>query len=257
MHPEADALLDAIFDNPDDDTPRLVYADWLQENGQEDYAQFIRLSVQAENGSKLPAERKRLGSERKALWKRMVAVRHDAVRHTPIALHNYERGLCNAVTIHGDTFLRTVESWWPAITPRELTVYGMRGFGTRSIEAEIVAAVGRHLPWLRVLHCLNRQDRHVHDIYGYFVTPLGGSVFAALAAPGLLPRLRSLKVSITSADIPALCAFAESELVARLETFHAEVHLPETDNYEDIIAERKQRPDAIRLALVAFLAGRR
>ncbi|MBA4188419.1 MAG: hypothetical protein C0467_10480 [Planctomycetaceae bacterium] len=40
---EADALLDAIFDNPDDDTPRLVYADWLQEHDQENYAQFIRL----------------------------------------------------------------------------------------------------------------------------------------------------------------------------------------------------------------------
>lgn len=40
---EADALLDAIFDHPDEDTPRLVYADWLQENGQQNYAEFIRL----------------------------------------------------------------------------------------------------------------------------------------------------------------------------------------------------------------------
>ena len=45
MHPEADALLDAIFDAPDDDTPRLVYADWLQEHGHEDYAQFIQLRL--------------------------------------------------------------------------------------------------------------------------------------------------------------------------------------------------------------------
>ncbi len=43
MHPEADALLDAIFDNPDDDTPRLVYADWLQDHNQTNYAEFIRL----------------------------------------------------------------------------------------------------------------------------------------------------------------------------------------------------------------------
>ena len=60
MHPEADALLNAIFDNPDDDTPRLVYADWLQEHDFEDYAQFIRLSIKADGGSKPPAERKRL-----------------------------------------------------------------------------------------------------------------------------------------------------------------------------------------------------
>ena len=28
MHPEADALLDAIFAEPGDDTPRLVYANF-------------------------------------------------------------------------------------------------------------------------------------------------------------------------------------------------------------------------------------
>src|SRR5438094_4748150 len=44
---DADALLDAIFDNPDDDTPRLVYADWLQEHGQANYAEFIRLQCAA------------------------------------------------------------------------------------------------------------------------------------------------------------------------------------------------------------------
>ncbi len=37
-----EAFLRAIFDAPDDDTPRLVYADFLQENGEEERAQFIR-----------------------------------------------------------------------------------------------------------------------------------------------------------------------------------------------------------------------
>jgi uncharacterized protein (TIGR02996 family) len=37
-----EAFLRAIFDAPDDDTPRLVYADFLQENGDEERAQFIR-----------------------------------------------------------------------------------------------------------------------------------------------------------------------------------------------------------------------
>src|SRR5690242_18641709 len=40
---DGDALLAAILANPDDDTPRLVYADWLQENGDQDRAEFIRL----------------------------------------------------------------------------------------------------------------------------------------------------------------------------------------------------------------------
>src|SRR5947208_2588940 len=40
------ALLAAIRANPDEDTPRLVYADWLDENEQAPRAEFIRLQIQ-------------------------------------------------------------------------------------------------------------------------------------------------------------------------------------------------------------------
>jgi uncharacterized protein (TIGR02996 family) len=39
-HPE---LLQAIVESPDDDDVRLVYADWLDENGEPERAEFIRL----------------------------------------------------------------------------------------------------------------------------------------------------------------------------------------------------------------------
>jgi uncharacterized protein (TIGR02996 family) len=38
-----EAFLRAIFDSPEDDTPRLVYADFLQENGEEERAELIRV----------------------------------------------------------------------------------------------------------------------------------------------------------------------------------------------------------------------
>lgn len=41
------ALLSAIRNSPDDDTPRLVYADWLEEHGQPDRAEFIRVECEA------------------------------------------------------------------------------------------------------------------------------------------------------------------------------------------------------------------
>ncbi|MBA4064467.1 MAG: hypothetical protein C0501_12285 [Isosphaera sp.] len=41
-----EAFLRAIFDAPDDDTPRLVYADFLEENGEADRAEFIRVSCE-------------------------------------------------------------------------------------------------------------------------------------------------------------------------------------------------------------------
>jgi len=41
-----DAFLADILAHPDDDTPRLVYADWLDDNGDPDRAEFIRVSIE-------------------------------------------------------------------------------------------------------------------------------------------------------------------------------------------------------------------
>lgn len=40
-----DILMAAILATPEDDAPRLAYADWLDENGQEERAAFIRVQV--------------------------------------------------------------------------------------------------------------------------------------------------------------------------------------------------------------------
>jgi uncharacterized protein (TIGR02996 family) len=46
LHTPTDvAFLRTILDAPDDDAPRLVYADWLDEQGEADRAEFIRLQV--------------------------------------------------------------------------------------------------------------------------------------------------------------------------------------------------------------------
>ncbi len=38
-----------ILDNPNDDAPRLIYADWLEENGDTDRAEFIRVQIALED----------------------------------------------------------------------------------------------------------------------------------------------------------------------------------------------------------------
>jgi uncharacterized protein (TIGR02996 family) len=40
---DRDALYRAILAHPEDDTPRLVYADWLEENGRSEEAEIIRV----------------------------------------------------------------------------------------------------------------------------------------------------------------------------------------------------------------------
>ncbi|MCU0706293.1 MAG: TIGR02996 domain-containing protein [Fimbriiglobus sp.] len=47
----ADALLAAVCAAPDDDLPRLVYADWCEENADPERAEFIRLQVGQANGA--------------------------------------------------------------------------------------------------------------------------------------------------------------------------------------------------------------
>lgn len=47
-------LLQAIYDDPDDDAVRLVYADFLEENGEAHRAEFIRLQIDRANQQKEP-----------------------------------------------------------------------------------------------------------------------------------------------------------------------------------------------------------
>lgn len=46
MPPGHEPFLRAICDNPEDDTVRLAYADWLDENGDPERAALIRVSVE-------------------------------------------------------------------------------------------------------------------------------------------------------------------------------------------------------------------
>lgn len=69
---DADALLDAIFADPDADTPRLVYADWLEEHGQPNCAGFIRLQVEAARHPPWSAEANRLWEGIGRTWSRLL-----------------------------------------------------------------------------------------------------------------------------------------------------------------------------------------
>ena len=49
---DRDAFLAAIIEAPDDDTPRLVFADWLDDHGEADRAEFVRVQCRLEGCSK-------------------------------------------------------------------------------------------------------------------------------------------------------------------------------------------------------------
>src|SRR5262245_14756362 len=56
-------LYQAVLDAPDDDAPRLAYADWLDDHGDPDRAQFIRLQCRLARLSTSNANYHRLWTE--------------------------------------------------------------------------------------------------------------------------------------------------------------------------------------------------
>lgn len=64
--PRERPFLDSIIEDPEDDTPRLVFADWLEEQGEEDRAQFIRVQCEHEqlpSGNSKRPELRRIAME--------------------------------------------------------------------------------------------------------------------------------------------------------------------------------------------------
>jgi uncharacterized protein (TIGR02996 family) len=66
---EGDGLLDDIIANPDDDGPRLVYADWVEEHGQDERGEIIRVQCRLAQLPAGSAEAKRLAKREKQLLK--------------------------------------------------------------------------------------------------------------------------------------------------------------------------------------------
>jgi uncharacterized protein (TIGR02996 family) len=64
------AFLADIAGNPEDDAPRLVYADWLEENGEPERARFIRAQCRMASMGRYELERYDLEGEAEALLKK-------------------------------------------------------------------------------------------------------------------------------------------------------------------------------------------
>jgi uncharacterized protein (TIGR02996 family) len=76
-----EAFLQAISEQPDDDAPRLIYADWLEEHGKAAFAQFIRVQCEL---ARHPQEDERwleLKIEEEDLWAQLQRHWGEHFRH--------------------------------------------------------------------------------------------------------------------------------------------------------------------------------
>jgi uncharacterized protein (TIGR02996 family) len=116
---DASDFLAAILDRPLDDAPRLILADWLDENGQADRARFIRAQVNARD-----REAAGVGSLRvmTGLWHKMAdiepwtLVRDRVTVPTVVTLANtgktrvqFRRGFVDRVWVPAGMFMARAE----------------------------------------------------------------------------------------------------------------------------------------------------
>lgn len=99
-----DALLAAVCAAPDDDLPRLVYADWCDENGDPDRAEFIRTQIEIAKGAKgeklgaLQEREKVLLAEHESRWTEPLWGFGDNIFDEP---YGYRRGFVEDLATHG------------------------------------------------------------------------------------------------------------------------------------------------------------
>ncbi len=122
---EAEAFVAAILADPADDTARLVYADWLQEHGDEDRAAFIRTGCALANLVR-PApvlatdytrsvEHHRLVRQFERTWRR--TYRMDVAR--------FDRGFIEAVSATPAEFLAGVAKLFAAQPVADVYIVGV------------------------------------------------------------------------------------------------------------------------------------
>jgi uncharacterized protein (TIGR02996 family) len=124
MNPES-AFVQAVVEAPDD-TPRLIYADWLDEHGEVERAEFIRCQIEA-------AQRKRDSRRRRevAFRARQLLDQHEAKWTKPLRSLTPEwqffRGFVEKLLLRGRDLKRKAEELFASYPLRRLRVSGLKG----------------------------------------------------------------------------------------------------------------------------------
>jgi uncharacterized protein (TIGR02996 family) len=119
MTPE-EGFLQAVSEQPEDDAPRLIYADWLDENGEAAFAEFIRVQCELarhqqedDRWLELKIREEELWKQLEPRWRAQLVPRWGKDIFPPLRLSHFRRGLVEggAVTVETDVFVREAPGW--------------------------------------------------------------------------------------------------------------------------------------------------
>jgi uncharacterized protein (TIGR02996 family) len=223
-----DDFVRTITENPEDDAVRLIYADFLEEHGQPERAEFIRVQCALARGGNGPRRIELMERER------LLLERHGLAWAGPLRRlvrdWEFRRGFIDKVSVEARAFvtradelfrlapLQRVGLYWGAVPPQD-----------RARFVPVLAECG-HLRRLRGLDLTHNY--------------LGSSGVQALAVCDYLDRLTDLNLSYNHIGDAGVRALAASALPERLHTLN--------------LAQNDLGPGAVRTlsATLQELAGR-
>ncbi len=168
------AFMQSIIETPEDDGPRLVYSDWLEDNGDPERAEFIRVQVQL---ARLPPD----SSERATLVTREQALLQEHGKRWAEPLRGldwgwrFERGFIAAIQIRSFCS-ETVPALARVVA---LTPVRMLSIPDDCPDGEALVAAAQHFQRLRELRFEYTSFSH-YGLSGYLQTLLTSSHVARL-----------------------------------------------------------------------------
>jgi uncharacterized protein (TIGR02996 family) len=213
-----EAFLQAIRETPSDDAPRLIYADWLEEHGRTERAEFIRLQCrlaslpQADEGRGVLEDRveellRRNWEEWVGPLREIAGPKYDRYNegwlrraYHPEGLRRFRRGFVDAITLDAERFLSYAEKLASLVPLRQLDLWG----------AGRCAHALADTPRLAKLKILAFSD--------YWDAPLRGQDVPALAASAHLGGLTALFLGMNSLGDEGVEALVQARWLASLNT---------------------------------------
>ncbi|HKA08337.1 MAG TPA: TIGR02996 domain-containing protein [Gemmataceae bacterium] len=234
---DRDAFLAAIHDAPDDDAPRLVFADWLEENGQSERAELIRIQIkmhrEREQNARVTLRLAKLFLRQKALFSLPWA--DSARRCGANLLGTHSRGFPDRMTMSAQEFaaagLDVVEWIGPRTHIRLHECAGMMErvasqISLRYVRSLSISQLGEHphtdadvAAFLRSPYLSGLMELHIApwmSLQGEIPAPLTSEVARSIAAAPSITRLHTLSVSDIRIGVDGFAALTGATNLASL-----------------------------------------
>jgi uncharacterized protein (TIGR02996 family) len=253
---DEEALLRAVWDAPNDDAPRLVYADWLDEHGNADRAEFIRVQCERTGADPTDARYSKLERREAALWKKhrvkwtrglppsTVFRRGFPITGTislpirslhPLSLSGWDFAPAVHLGLHGSLSALDAVADWPGLDRvGALQLKGAKVTGHK-LARFLASPRLRNLTALEFLQVFDLGEAGVRALVESAVWPrltrlsfwycgFDGSLMAALAGARPAPDLAELQVNeprVRGRDVRAIAASAVLAPVRDLRLAHS------------------------------------